>query len=103
MAGSTPLSNLNDASVCIPYSLAFPAINFGGQNAASKKTEVVLSETDVELPPMMPAKPIEPDSSDTTIVFLLSLIELPSNNWSVSLFFANLGLTTPVILSRSYA
>ena len=94
-AGSTPRSKRIDASVCMPYARARPAMKSCGQNAASKKTSVVLSVTAVLSPPMMPAIPIGPLSSVITSVSAFSSTSLSSSNVTFSPDFANRGFIAP--------
>ena len=100
-SGSTPRSKRLEASEGSLCRLAERAIEIGSKTAASSITLVVLSVTSVEAPPITPAMPMGPDSSEINRSSWSSNLTLPSRVSSFSPAVARRTVMPPVSLATS--
>ena len=99
--GSTPLSNLNLASVSIFNFFEVFLIDFGKKYADSNKIFFVLNSVPDRFPPIIPPKPKTPDLSEITHILLSNLYSLLSSALKISFFFEFLTIISLSILSAS--
>ena len=99
--GSTPLSNLLEASLGSLWRRADRAIETPSKFAASIRTEAVLSLTSVLSPPITPARPIAAELSAITRSSACKVLTWPSSVFRVSPFFALLTVIEPLSFEAS--
>ena len=100
-SGSTPLSNLWEASDWISYFKDFPIIASGWKYAHSIITDFVFFEQEVLFPPTTPARLMTSLLIVKTQFFFVRLIFLPSNVSNSSSLSDSLKTNLPLILFAS--